>query len=353
MIKKRFPLILLLYLCFIHFVFGRKSFEELDKRYESFTQMGGPGFVISILKNGKTLHQGAFGYANIKKKIKNNFITNFNLASNSKQFTAGLALVLEQEGKLNLNENVSIYISELKFNGSHIKISDLIHHTSGLPDYMELCHQLKKVKNSDILTYVSKKSLLFKPGSKYEYSNTGYVVLSELLMRVAKKDFRSLISEKIFSPLKMDTSFIRDELTERNIHNRALGYSHWPWFDENDEGPCNYNYGDGAVYTNINDYAKWLLSLHSDTLFNSSSKQKIFSTYINESGGIVNYGYGWILDKINGQEAYLHNGSWQGSKSVVAFFPKNKLWIIILSNYGGIQLSDVLDSYLELFDYTS
>lgn len=319
------------------------TFTELDAKYSSYKHS--PGVAVVVYKNQTLIHKATFGFADLKKKKKIKDFSNFNLASNSKQFTAGLALLLEQENKLKPSDVISKFIPEFAAKYPNVKVEDLVHHTSGLPSYMKLCEEMDKVRNDDIVSFLKNKEPLFSPGQKFEYSNSGYVILSEIIQRIEKKSFRSVLQQKIFQPLKMDHSDVRDESSEHQIKGRVTGYDEWPWFQENDEGPCNYNYGDGGVYTSLKDYPKWLRALFDESLFREVFRKKIFESTLTASGDQTNYSYGWIVDKFDDRPALIHSGSWQGFRSRVVLLPEEKIWITAFSNYSPFPVKDLVKAY--------
>jgi CubicO group peptidase (beta-lactamase class C family) len=329
-------------------------FVAVDQQYARPLAAAGLGFAVKVFTKDKIIHQASFGMANLKTGELNTEKTNFNLASNTKQFTAGLALLLEQEGKLNTTDLVSKYIVEFPAQGANITVDQLIHHTSGLPEYWELCDGKSQVKNRDILNLLAKKQLEFTPGSRFSYSNSGYVVLSEIVERLAGRTFSEFLNERIFKPLGMITSVERDERSENHIAHRAIGYDGAPGFKEDDESVCNYNHGDSNIYSNLDDYSKWLLALSTGQLFTATSRDKIFAKSKTGGGQAVGYGYGWgIYQDPDGTPYYEHSGSWQGFRTIATFLPSQGIWVVALSNCSDFKEAEVVDPYIKAALFSS
>lgn len=311
-----------------------------DKDFEAYNRKGGPGFAAMVIKDGKVIYQKGFGLASVKAATRITPSTNFNLASNSKQFTAMAILLLEQAKKLSPDDPLSKFIPEIPDYMKPIRIRHLLYHTSGLPDYMEVCSEKAKVYNADILNALRKKDkLLFPPGSRYEYSNSGYVLLSEVVQRAAGKPFPDFIQDEIFQKLGMKNSLVMSDKNEAKLARRALGYKEWPYLTENDASPCNYNFGDGGIYTSLEDYYRWATFIeHPQVLLKPEFQKKFLESGKTNSDESTAYAYGWRTTDYNGQKMIQHSGAWLGSRSYVGFIPEKHLWVVILSNYEGISL---------------
>ena len=251
---------------------------EFEKRFAAYEKQVGPGLAVLVIKDGKTIFSKGYGWASLGKgKQKISPTTNFNLASNSKQFTAFALLSLEQKGLISIDDKVSKYIPELPSYMSGVRVKHLVFHTSGAPDYMDVCETKKQIVNADVISFLGTKSKLdFETGTKHEYSNTGYVLLSEVLSRAAKKPFPEVLKTEIFEKLGMKETTVISVESERKILNRSLGIGEWPFFEPKDDHSCNYVFGDGGIYTSLNDYAKWALALENSKLLSPEFHARIF-----------------------------------------------------------------------------
>lgn len=174
--------------------------------------------------------------------------------------------------------------------------------------------------------------------------------MSEVIQRVSGKSFPDFIQKEIFEKIGMNNSRVFSTENEHKIPNRAFGYNEWPYLTENDFSPCNYNFGDGGIYTNLNDYQKWISFLEKpDVLLGSVYSKKIFEAGLTNSGESTSYAYGWAVDEYKGNKMLVHNGAWIGFQSFIANIPEKRLWVVILSNYRGISINRLAMSFFDQF----
>lgn len=261
------------------------------------------GYIVAILKKGDVKKLMTEGNVNMN--------TSFRLASLTKAFTAMSILILEEEKKIHPDEPAGKYIPEIPVL-KNIRIKDLIHHRSGLPYFGELCrNEGTPVTNQAVLQWLkNQKKTQFVPGSTYEYSNTGYLVLAEIISRISGKSYSEFVTQKIFRPLGMKDSV---------FHRR----------DPDNFNTCNFTMGEDGIYSTIDDYIKWARAITSDTLINDSSK--IFKSS-------QNYSYGWVMEP----SGISHYGSWMGHRTFARYYSQQDAWIIILSNTQDIPLEKLI-----------
>ena len=303
---------------------------------------------VLVADKGKIILEKSYGLANEETKQNLNNETIFELASVSKQFTAMGIVLLEKQGKLKYDDNISKYIPELSFYGN-ITIRNLVNHTGGLSDYMELFEEewdkTKFATNQDIVNEFAKHKPKadFQPGEKYEYSNTGYALLGLIIEKVSKKSFGEFLSKSIFQPLGMRNTFVyRSRFEPKKIENYALGYVNDSLGNKvllNSFGKEFYTYyldgivGDGMVNSTTEDLLKWDRTLYSTKLINSTDKELIFSSVKTKDGKDSNYGFGWA---IGNSEKYgkivNHSGGWAGYITFLERHLDNDKTIIILQN---------------------
>lgn len=306
---------------------------------------------VLIADKGKVIFEKSYGLANIETQEKLNTNSIFELASVSKQFTAMGIVLLHKQGKLQYDDPISKYIPELSFY-PEITIRNLLVHTSGLPDYMELFDKkwdkTKFATNQDIVNEFAKykPELEFTPGKKYEYSNTGYAFLATIIERSSKQSFGEYLHENIFKPLQMKNTFIyRSRYEPKKINNYAYGYVMDTMANmvlTNTFGKDYYTYfldgivGDGMVNSTIHDLLIWDRALYSNKLVNDKDKELIFGTTKTADGKENKYGFGWML---NTQEKYgktaSHSGGWAGYMTYIERHLDNDITIILLQNHSG------------------
>lgn len=308
--------------------------------FERMNLGGSPGAAVLVLRGTEVVEMRAFGEENIETHRPITVDSGFNLASTSKQFTAMAALILSNRGQLDLRAPLSTLVPTLPAWAAKVRVEHLIHHTSGLPDYLSICDvgSGRIMSNEDVVSYLENaNTLLFEPGSRYEYSNTGYAMLAVVVERASKRTFPDFLKEEIFRKLGMEGTVVFAPDNEHTLANRAIGYGAWPTFDTQDASDCNFIYGDGSMISNVRDYAKWLIALASpDALVDRASLDRIFQSGTDNDGKPVSYGFGWSTEVRSGFEI-SHGGSWIGYRSAVGREAANDMWFVVFSNSRGID----------------
>lgn len=324
---------------------GVKSFpEKADSVFAAAPDFSG---VVLIAEKGKPVYHKAFGFANVEMKIAMDTTSIFELASVSKQFTASLMAMLKADGKLNYDDWVEKYLPGLPY--QKITVRQLLNHTSGLPDYQKLMDEkwdkTKVAKNEDIIAYLVKfhPASLFAPGEKYEYSNTGYVLLGSIVEKVSGKDFVAFCRERIFNPLEMAATNIRTKWEKDSIRNFAMGYIFVPEkkkYVRADSFPSsNYTIwlgarkGPGRISSTASDLLKWDQALYAEKLLRKETLDEMFSPAKLNDGSFSNYGLGWMLrrDSTLGKIVF-HTGDNPGYKTEIIRYVDCDKTVIILCN---------------------
>jgi CubicO group peptidase (beta-lactamase class C family) len=292
---------------------------------------------VLIARYGMLVYEKAFGFAHFTRAEPLNMETSFQLASISKTFTAAAVLLLQQQGLLHISDRVDKHIAGFPYN--NITIQQLLNHTSGLQNYMWLVERRWTrstfPNNEDILKLFvdNKRNLNFTPGSRFEYSNTGYVFLGLLIERVSGKSFSEFIHENIFTPLEMDRSFVYDLHNPREIENRAYGfqqargrYNIIP--DDKLDGPL----GDKGIFSSAGDLYKWDQAILRSALLPSEIWQKAFTHGRLNNDSTIQYGLGWRLQNYLDKQIVHHPGRWHGFRTSFKRFSGDHTTMIILSN---------------------
>ena len=312
-----------------------KIASAIDKIMAIYNNTNEPGASVLVLKNNKVIYKKGYGVSDINTMdpIKPN--TNFRLASVTKQFTAMSILLLEKKRKLSLEDTLSKYFSVVPPYIAKIKIKDLLTHSAGLVDYEDLmpAGQVTPLHDTNCLQLMSfADSLYFPAGSNYKYSNTGYAILALIIEQVSGKSFAQFVKENIFKPLGMKTTVAFEE-GKNMIANRAYGHSfengNWK---KTDQSLTSAVLGDGGIYTNVQEYTKWIKALWNYKLLPESTQIRAWSKTTLNNGKTIDYGYGWhVEDFLNITHPY-HDGSSIGFRNSVGLFPEQKLMVIILTN---------------------
>lgn len=332
----------------INFAFGQKSqSERLDSLFTALHQKEKFNGNVLIADKGKVIYEKSFGLAERENQRKLNANSVFELASVSKTFTAMGIVLLEKQGKLKYDDPIEKYIPELAFYGK-ITLRNLLNHTSGLPDYMELFEEkwdkTKFATNQDIVKEFAKHQpkLLFPIGEKYEYSNTGYALLGLIIEKVSKQTFGDFLAKNIFKPLKMNASLVyRGKYKPQKIDNYAFSYVGNDLQNALHLGKEHYTYyldgivGDGMVNSTTSDLLKWDRALYRNQFINDKDREIIFKSVKTNNGEETRYGFGWQVanSKKYGKIA-SHTGGWMGYVTLIERHLDKDKTIIMLQNYN-------------------
>jgi CubicO group peptidase (beta-lactamase class C family) len=341
-------LLLCLYFIIISLTHAQDKAQRIDSLLTAYSNQKTFNGNVLIAEKGIVLFKKSYGYADEETKRKLNTETVFELASVSKQFTAMSIVLLQKQGKLSYDDALQKYVPELNFY-KPITIRNLLLHTSGLPDYMELFTEhwdkSKFATNQNIVELFAKHQpkALFQPNEKFEYSNTGYALLGLIIEKVSKQSFGDYLKAAIFKPLQMNhTQVYRSRYQPEVIQNYANGYV----LDEKNNkvkpdtfGKEFYTYyldgivGDGMVNSTLDDLLKWDRALYSHQLVQDADKELLFSSVKTLDGRNTNYGFGWVISQHPKYgKSVSHTGSWAGYLTAITRFLTDDKTIIILQN---------------------
>lgn len=328
--------------------------NDIDGLFSMWENSNGPGGVVLVNQNNKTVFEKAYGLENISYKISNTSESVFNIGSMSKQFTAMGIVLLQMEGKLSIDDDIKKYLPELNNFRKPITIRHLLHHTSGFRSSPELFglagwRDGDAISNEDVYRYLTKQTALnFEPGSEYMYTNSGYILLAKIIENVSKQNFKSWMKEKIFQPLQMNATFI-EENSSNVVSKVATSYSEiepsvFNYVENND-----LTYGASNVYSTSKDVLKWMKNFNEVSTNWKSAFEMLKTVDVLNSGQKNNYGFGVFVDDFFGNHRIQHTGAIAGFRSVMYSYPDDNLEIIILSNFASNQLAKTADQISQLF----
>ena len=308
-----------------------------------------PGASLIVIKDGKPIVRRGFGYANLEQHTKTRPDTNYRLASVSKQFTAACILLLKQDGKLRLDDPIRKWLPELPDSDSKITVANLLTHTSGLIDYEDLIpsDRTSQINDADVLRMIAAQHrLYFAPGSAHRYSNGGYVLLGLIVERISGMDLADFMKQRIFQPLGMDHTLMYEHDRGPQVPQRAYGYSevNGKW-TRTDQDVTSATRGDGGIYSNTDDLARWDAALYTDKLLDADSRNLAFTPKDPLADPDVDYGFGWRLSG----DTMWHSGESIGFRNVIIRWPAQHLTVIILSNRNHFKPYPVAVTIGELF----
>jgi N-acyl-D-aspartate/D-glutamate deacylase/CubicO group peptidase (beta-lactamase class C family) len=289
---------------------------------------------VLYAESGNVLYKKAFGTADFRTGAVLQTNSSFNLASVSKQFVSMCILMLQEEGKLSVDDDIKKYIPELPYSG--ITIRNLLTHTSGIPEYFDYFQNnrtpLDTLTNEGMIRLFAdlRPPLDFETGTKWEYCNTNYCLLSSMVQRVSQMPIEKFIQEKMVGPLHLDETYMYNVFLPVPV-NHVIGFS-----EENGRQKLNdLNYfdgitGDGNMYSSVEDLFKWEQSLYTEKLVKRSTLQQAFTPVHMKNDSTYGYGFGWFIEKEN--EIYWHTGGWAGFTNLIYRDIKKQRTFILLSN---------------------
>jgi CubicO group peptidase (beta-lactamase class C family) len=296
-----------------------------------------PGGVVAIIKDGKIIFQKAYGLSNIETKEPNKTSTLFNLESVSKQFTAAGILMLAEEHKLSLKDDIRKYLPDFPDYGYTITIENLVHHTCGIRSYDVLklmAGTLYDKENLDgVYSLICKqKALNFKPGDEFLYSNSGYVLLAKIIEKTSGMTFADFIEEKIFKPAGMNQTFIYDNSGKSRI-NCAEGHA-WAGdkkFKKTAE-PTSTVPGESNVYTNVGDFLEWDNNFYKNRLGKWDFNKEMTSRTTLSNGDTCSYAFGLEISDYKGMKTISHQGGDVDFTAQYTQIPSEKFTVVCLFN---------------------
>jgi CubicO group peptidase (beta-lactamase class C family) len=350
---------------------ARSSEAQIDNSIDSILsrdiEPDAPGLAALVKDHGRILFEKGYGVRELSTRAKIDPQTNFRLASFTKQFTAMAVMLLVQDHKLHYDDRLTAIFPDFPAYGKAIMVRHLLTHTSGLPDYETLMEQEEKAKGSiwsaehqiqdnEVLSLLEKQSAgKFAPGTSWAYSNSGYVVLGLIIAKVSGMPYREYLQRNIFAPLGMNHSVVYQKGINE-VDRRAFGHSkEKDTLVRTDQSSTSATLGDGGIYSNVVDLAKWDEALQKHTLLSEEEMAPALSPVVLADGAQphwpkdtdsdnlapgkpVAYGYGWFLDPYEGHPRLWHSGSTMGFRTVIERFPSDGLAIVILCNRTDLDV---------------
>jgi len=333
--------------------------NRVDALFKKWDRPDSPGCMLAVIKDGEFIYQRAYGMADLERSVPITPNSIFDIGSTGKQFTATVIAILVNQGLLGLDDSIRKHIPEMPPYADQITIRHLIHHTSGLRDYLTLM-DLRGL--SDVNIYAEdflfdliarQKGLNFKPGSEYLYSNSGYFLLGTIAERITEKHITELIKEHILDPLGMThTTFNKD--FHPIVKNRAMSY------DAGEQEGTFVNalalsggFGDGPMLTCVGDLLLWDRNFYANKLNNSQADliNQLHTAGKLNNGKSIAYAFGLEVTKYKGQRVVQHDGAWAGYRSEMMRLPDQRMTFICLSNLRTIEpaalCQQVANIYLE------
>jgi CubicO group peptidase (beta-lactamase class C family) len=339
---------------------GRSAEEpgrSADALFSGLVSVGEPGVAVLVLKEGRPVFERCYGVADIRTGRAIDARTNFRLASLTKQFTAAGVMLLVRDGKLSYERRLSDVFPEFPEYGRGVTIRHLLQHTSGLPDYEGLLPpadpglplEEQQISDQEVLELLARqKSGKFPAGAKWDYSNSGYVLLGLVIERVSGEPFSSFLEERIFGSLGMEDTVVHEPGAD-DVVRRAFGHTkegrEWR---VHDQSPTSATRGDGAVYSSLEDLSRWDRALREGRLLTAAETATAFTPVavpgqgpVEPDGKPAAYGFGWFLNPWRARARAWHYGETAGFRTAIQRFIDDGLTVIVLCNRDDLGAADL------------
>jgi CubicO group peptidase (beta-lactamase class C family) len=301
-----------------------------------------PGTEVGIYRRGEILLAKGYGLADVELNVPVKPETLFQSGSVGKQFVSAAIMMLVEEGKVGLDDSIVKYFPNAPASWKPILVKNLLSHTSGLAEYESKERSGPKgpfylrldFTEDELLSKAEAMPIEFKPGEKWNYRNTNYLLLGILIHRVKGKFYADYLTERIFKPLGMtstqlisDADIVPNRSSGYELHGDKLQNQSWV-------SPTFNSTADGALYFNVLDLAKWDAALYGTSLLKQSSLDRIWTVFPLNDGkpNPGHYGFGWDIDTLNGHKVFEHGGAWQGFTCQISRYVDDNLTVVVLTN---------------------
>ena len=310
-----------------------------------------PGLALLVTRDGKVVRSEGFGLANVELQVPVKPETIFQSGSVGKQFTATAVMMLVEAGKIGLNDPLTKYFPDAPPSWKNVTVRELLSHTGGFGDYPKNFNFRKDWTEPQLLKLVESIPLAYPPGTKWEYSNLGYLTLGILIHRVSGEFYGDFLQKRIFQPLGMQTTRIISEADI--VPNRAAGYRLVKGELKNQEwvAPAMNTTADGSLYFSIVDLSKWDAALYEGKLLKRSSFDLMWTPVKLKNGqpNKAGYGFGWFIEQRNGHRCIHHDGSWQGFETAIDRYVDDHLSVVALTNLAGAKPGEITKHVAEMY----
>ena len=323
---------------------------EVDSLLARWNQPELPGAAVLVVHCGQILHKKGYGLADLALQRPMAPDTLFELGSITKPFTALAIMMLAERRQLRYDQSLMDFFPDFPPWARQITLRHLLTHTAGIPEYEELFAASGKLdrdyprsastqrspyeptSRDGLALLAAVQKLRFRPGTRFEYSNSGYLVLAQVVERVSGLRYPEFLRRYVFEPLGMSRSLVYDE-TNPPIPQRAVSYT---WREgvlaDVDYTPLNFIYGDGNLQSTVEELARWDQALYGERLVKAATLQQAFTPGKLPNGNSIEYGFGWHVNHGYGLRRVAHGGSWLGFKNMMVRYPDQRFTVILLSN---------------------
>ena len=306
------------------------------------------GMSVAVVKGRDTLLMKGYGFADVENQLPATPQTVFRIGSITKQFTSSAIMQLVQEGKLNLDDDITKYGLTFPTHGRKILLRHLLNHTSGIPSYTDVGNRFGTVMRLDLthdslIAVIARDSLQFEPGTHFYYNNTGYFMLGMIIEKVTGKKYDDWLAERLFTPNALAGSTYCD--TKKLIPRRAQGYDKGAnGFTNSDFLSMDLPYAAGSLCSTVGDLVSWTTQLHAGRIVNATSFREMTTPVKLPSGRPMSYGFGLTTDTAGNHRVISHGGGINGFISSLAHYPDDSLTVVVLANTSPAPSDAVADA---------
>lgn len=313
-----------------------KNTAEFDKILSAQFKSDGPGCAALVMEKGKVIYRKGFGKSDLELNVNIQPDMVFRIGSITKQFTAVAILQLEEKGKLSLQDEITKFLPDFPTHGYKITVENLLTHTSGIKDYTRMKEwtgemQRRDMTPKEIVDFFKDQPMDFEPGTKYEYDNSGYILLGCIIEKVSGDSYARYLEKNIFLPLGLKHTFYENNTDI--VMNRVHGYS------KGDSGYMNspylsmtQPYAAGSIISTVDDLYTWTKGVRSGRIIKPETFEKAMVPYKLKDGSSTGYGYGLVIGEIFGNPVIWHNGGINGFLTTGIYLPVEDVFVAVFSN---------------------
>jgi D-alanyl-D-alanine carboxypeptidase len=308
--------------------------QEMEKMFKA----NEPGAAVIVVRDGQVVFRKGYGMANMELGVAIEPDMIFRIGSITKQFTAVSILMLVEQGKLSLSDEITKFLPDYPTQGHKITVEHLLTHTSGIKSYTGMAEWRpqwrKDLKLTELIDIFKNQPMEFAPGAKWNYNNSAYVLLGAIIEKLSGQSYGDFVEKNIFAPLGMKQSFYDN--TQRIIPRRAAGYSRNGGNYVNAEYlSMSHPHAAGSLMSTVDDLTKWDAALYTEKLVKQASLKKAWTAFVLNDGKPTTYGYGWGVNTLQGMQMITHSGGINGFTCDAVRLPESKIYVAILTNREG------------------
>jgi CubicO group peptidase (beta-lactamase class C family) len=327
--------------------------KRADQLFYAYAEEGVPGGVVGVIQYGEVVFSKAYGLANLSHSIPYEVNTPTNIGSVSKQFTAMAILLLEQQGRLSLDDDVRMHIPELPDLGQVVTLHNMLNHTNGFREVYNLMPMTgwtgeDMLRREEIIEILKRQEELQNaPGEEYNYNNSAFILLAEIVERISGQTFPEFMDSNVFAPLGMNSSLVRPNPAviipgaSQGYVSDSLGY--------NEAGDLHAAYGAGGIYTTVDDFSRWMGNFSKPVVGGLEVVNRLVTVDTLNNGDTMSYALGIGVDEFRGLKYYSHGGADIAHRAFLIYFPEIDAGVVAMSNNGNFNSTGIAYEMAELY----